>query len=173
ETGAQNGTEVKNNVIRVLHNTAGMAFQTEITGLLSDYNDLTSTYRIATVGATVYASFADWQAIGQDANSYNVDPYLSATGKPTARSPYAVKRGGDLQDGYPSIAGRWAYLGAYPYYEGTITPWNIALSIMGGPGRLGGGTIYHAPAEEYLGNYFLDGTTVFLDGSTYFVDGGL
>jgi len=89
------------------------------------------------------------------------NPYLSTTGKPTAKSPTAVKRGGLLLDGYASIAGKWNYMGAYPYYEGTITLWNIALSIMGGPGRLGGGKIYDESGSYMLmeaGDYMLTET---------------
>lgn len=142
-----------------------------------DYNDNFKLSQVGTQVALVVATqkyWSTWQADGNDANGWlNLDPHLDSKGRPTAKTPAAIKRGGALLDGQPSIAGKWGYIGAYPYYEGTITPWNIALSIMGGPGRLGGGTVYTAPAEEYLGNYFLDGTTVFLDGSTYFVDGGL
>lgn len=87
--------------------------------------------------ATFNSADANSDVIG---DNYQLNPHLSSTGKPTAKSPAAIKRGGLEIDGYAS----W-YMGAYPYYEGMITPWNIALSIMGGPGRLGGGVVYDAP----------------------------
>lgn len=97
-------------------------------------------------------------SVALDATTSTDNPYLSSTGKPTSRSPYAIKRGGLLVDGSPSIAGRWGYIGAYPWYEGIITPWNIALNIPSGPGRIGGGVIYDAPDFYMLmetSDYFL------------------
>lgn len=109
------------------------------TGVLSthmadSYNDI--------YGATKECadSFGTERACGT--GTITVDPVFDSQGRPTAKTPLTIKRGGLEIDGYASY-----YIGAYPYYEGTITPWNIALSIMGGPGRIGGGVIYNAPVE--------------------------
>ncbi len=169
---------VKNNIFDMHKDQPIYDFRdTTYAGFEIDYNRLRTVYtpRLGLLGGvTIYATFSDWQTTGFDAHSTYGDPVLDNQGRPTAKSPYEVKRGGDLLDGYPSIAGKWNYIGARPWLEGNPgIPGKPMTKISGGPGLLGGGTIYHAPAEEYLGNYFLDGSTVFLDGSTYFVDGGL
>lgn len=121
--------------------------------------------------ASYAADDADYEI---SATNLLIDPVLDTQGRPTAKTPAAIKRGGLLIDGYPSIAGKWNYIGARPWLDGNPgIPGKPMTKISGGAGLLGGGTVYNAPAEEYLGNYFLDGSTVFLDGSTYFVDGGL
>jgi hypothetical protein len=79
-----NGT-IKNNIVNFTNETAYKTIQIETgcsTGLISDYNLLIQQKAtvFASIGATVYNSFAEWQAAGYDPNSLNADPkFISAT----------------------------------------------------------------------------------------------
>ncbi|MFA7662811.1 MAG: right-handed parallel beta-helix repeat-containing protein [Patescibacteria group bacterium] len=148
ETGADN-LAIENDIFDVNKAQRTLQFvDAAPVGLVCDCNSYNSVHTVlAQTAAVTYANLAAWQVAGQDANSDGSEQYLDTQGRPTAKTPATIKRGGVLLDGYASIAGKYGYIGAYPYYEGTITPWNIALSIMGGPGRLGGGTVYNAPME--------------------------
>lgn len=138
--------------------------------LRNDAEAIIQSYHISEIAATP----GIWLLLNaipasSERNSIFSNPYLDSRGRPGPRSP-GNEAGTFAFDGQ-KYAGRYPAIGVYDYNNGITMPWNIALSISGGPTGLGGGGRTYI--LTYSGNYFLDGSTIFLDGSTYFVDGGL
>lgn len=78
--GANNGTEIKNNIIINFHSFRGSITTEDVTNLSSDFNILSD--KMSSVGDGSSVPLANWQLLGLDLNSMIADPWTAIFSDP-------------------------------------------------------------------------------------------